>query len=87
MSDEGHNYFFGQMNAPWKKDKEEKKMPSLEVDMRMLARYKAALRIAAEYAYEDEVVQPLMEDLIEETKEEWIDDRMQEWWEEAGQKQ
>lgn len=51
--------------------------------------YKDALYIAAAYAYESEVVQPEMEQLIIgegkgfETRREWIEARVEEWLEEA----
>ena len=54
-----------------------------------MKKYKAALFIAARYAYQDEVVDPHMEDsMIGEdcefaTREEWIQARVAEWLEEA----
>ena len=54
--------------------------------------YKGALYIAAEYAFNDEVVVPDMIDSVIgkdcdfETKEEWIQARVDEWLEEAALK-
>jgi hypothetical protein len=45
----------------------------------MMAKYKAALWIAAEEAYQHEIVDTEMANLMEDSRAEWIEDKVQEW--------